>query len=230
MATPGSIPSPSRKGLSFPIQGRLWVSLKHSLLVQWSPIIFNVKDTALLFQIHQASVDRCRGHCLPQCEECPAYFKCIFLHTWGYTFIAVPFPMIVIILTQTLFILVFVLRIFSFQQNNSMALSFSLFTTAEHSLSISHQKYFIIPLMMEAECYHFFYYCKNTALHIFLHMASCTYWNWVPLKLCSPSLWLTSLFESIFPFLSWTCAPQDRGLLKKRELEPNTSLCVPVFK
>lgn len=147
-----STPSPSRKGLSF----RIW---EGSELV--SNIVCLCSDHRLFL------MSKIQPYCFrvtePQLTHVGAtalrnvlhILKCIFLHTWGYTFIAVPFPHDCNYINTNTFYTYFVLGIFSFQQSNSIALSFSLFTTAEHFVSISHQKYFIIPLMMEAECYHF---------------------------------------------------------------------------
>ena len=149
-----STPSPSRKGLSFPIWegselvssiGSLCSDHRLFLMSKIQPYCFRFTESQLIHVGATAYSLRNVLHIL----------KCIFLHTWGYTFIAVPFPHDCNYINTNTFYTYFVLVVFSFQQSNSLALSFSLFTTAEHFISISHQKYFIIPLMMEAECYHF---------------------------------------------------------------------------
>ena len=149
-----STPSPSRKGLSFPIREDSELVSSIVCLCSDHQLFLMSKIQPYSFRFTKPQLTHV-GATAYSLRNVLHILKCIFLHTWEYTFIALPFPHDCNYINTNTFYTYFVLVIFSFQQSNSIALSFFDSLQQSISLSISHQKYFIIPLMMEAECYHF---------------------------------------------------------------------------
>ena len=126
-----STPSPSRKGLSFPIREDSELVSSIVCLCSDHQLFLMSKIQPYSFRFTKPQLTHV-GATAYSLRNVLHILKCIFLHTWEYTFIALPFPHDCNYINTNTFYTYFVLVIFSFQQSNSIALSFSWFTTAEH--------------------------------------------------------------------------------------------------